>query len=255
MFALSCLSLLACRVSVEKSGNDLMRVPCASLAVFPWLLLVFGLCLSLLSVWLLCLSVFLLGTLSLPDLAGGRFSCAREVSPVTSSDMFSDPLPLFLLGSLDPLPLPPGAPGPSPSLPPGSLDPLPLPPGVPGPSLSSSWGPWTLPLSLLGPWTLPLSLLGPWTLPLSLLGPLDPPSLPPGVPAANVGAFGVVPEVCSAVFFPSFHSFFCVVFCCSDLHCSALQAIYPFFCLGYLAVDFLLVFYSSVCLSVLVGPW
>ena len=150
MFALSCLSLLACRVSVEKSGNDLMRVPCASLAVFPWLLLVFGLCLSLLSVWLLCLSVFLLGTLSLPDLAGGRFSCAREVSPVTSSDMFSDPLPLFLLGSLDPLPLPPGAPGPSPSLPPGSLDPLPLPPGVPGPSLSSSWGPWTLPLSLLG---------------------------------------------------------------------------------------------------------
>ena len=148
-------------------------MPLCVLAAVPWLLSVFGLRLSLLSVWLLCLSVFLLGTRSLPALAGGCFSRVREV--------FICYLFRYFLGSF----------------------------------LSSSWGPCT----------------------------------------ANVGAFSVVPEVFSAVFFPRLSFFLLVVFCCSDLHRSVLQAVYPFFCLSYLAVDFLLVFHSSVCLLVLVGLW
>ena len=112
--------------------------------------------------------MFLLGTRSLPALAGGCFSRVREV--------FICYLFRYFLGSF----------------------------------LSSSWCPCT----------------------------------------ANVGAFSVVPEVFSAVFFPRLSFFLLVVFCCSDLHRSVLQAVYPFFCLSYLAVDFLLVFHSSVCLFV-----
>ena len=52
----------------------------------------------------------------------------------------------------------------------------------------------------------------------------------------NVGTFNVVPEVSQAVFI-SFHSFFYILFCSSDLHHFVLQVIYLFFCLSYSAVD------------------
>ena len=77
-------SLLACRVSVEKSADSLMGVP-LYVVIFPLLLLIFlSLFLSFVSLSTMCLSVFLLGfilpgTLCFLDLLDYFLSHVREL--------------------------------------------------------------------------------------------------------------------------------------------------------------------------------
>ena len=64
---LLCHSLLACRVSVEKSADSLMGVPLYVICDFP-LVLIFYLCLVFASLITMCLGVFLLGFILLGTL-------------------------------------------------------------------------------------------------------------------------------------------------------------------------------------------
>ena len=60
--SMSCHSLLAWRVSMERSVVILMGIPCVLFVVFPLLLLIFVLCVWSLLIWLICvLGCFTLG--------------------------------------------------------------------------------------------------------------------------------------------------------------------------------------------------
>ena len=68
--SMSCHSLLAWSVSIERSAVILMGIPCVLFVVFPLLLLIFVLCVWSLLIWLICvLGCFALG-LSCLELSG-----------------------------------------------------------------------------------------------------------------------------------------------------------------------------------------
>ena len=95
---ISCHSLLACRVFVDKSTDNLMTVPFMLFVIFSLLFLICYLCLYFLSIWLPCVSVcsffslpclgvcasWALLTISFPML--GKFSAiiASSISQVLS---------------------------------------------------------------------------------------------------------------------------------------------------------------------------
>ena len=104
---ISCLSLLAYRVSAERSAVKCMGFPlydthCFSLASFN----IFSLCLFFVSLISMCIDVFLLrfilyGTLScLLDLIDYFLSHVGEIFNYTLFKNFSYPFSLLLLGSL-----------------------------------------------------------------------------------------------------------------------------------------------------------
>jgi len=61
----------------------------------------------------------------------------------------------------------------------------------------------------------------------------------------NVGVLIVVPEFSETVLI-SFHSFFFILLCFSNLHHSTFQLIYPFFHLSYSVIDYLYCIFSLV---------
>ena len=84
--SMSCHSLLAWRVSIERSALILWESPCVLFVVFPFLLLIFVLCVWSLLIWLICVSwVFHLGfnpvwySLGFMDLGGYFLLHFREV--------------------------------------------------------------------------------------------------------------------------------------------------------------------------------
>ena len=99
---ISCHSLLACRVFVDKSADNLMRVPRMLFVIFSLLVLIFYLCLYFLSVWLLCVSVcsFLglpcLGLCASWALLTISFPMLEKFAAIISSSIFSGPFPLLL---------------------------------------------------------------------------------------------------------------------------------------------------------------
>ena len=90
----SCHSLLACRVSIEKSVDSLAGVPLYVICHFI-LLLIFYLSLIFLSLITMFLRMFLLpGTLCFLDLVDYLLSCVQEVFRYSSSNIFSGPFSL-----------------------------------------------------------------------------------------------------------------------------------------------------------------
>ena len=104
---ISCHSLLACRVSVEKSADSLVGVPLYVSCHFS--LVAFNiLCVSLIFVSLItmCLSVFFLGFILLGTLCASwtwltiSFPMFKKFLAIISSNIFSSPISLVLLGPL-----------------------------------------------------------------------------------------------------------------------------------------------------------
>ena len=97
---------LACRVSVEKSIDNLMGILFHVICCFPLFLLIFYLCVSFLSVWLLCVSVgssLGLSYLGLCSCWTGltiSFPLLGKFSAIISSNFFLGPfLSLLLSGT------------------------------------------------------------------------------------------------------------------------------------------------------------
>ena len=103
---ISCHSLLACRVSLEKSADSLMRVPLHVICHFSLVAFsILPLSLIFVSLIAVCLSVFLLGfilpgTLCCLDLVDYFFSHVREIFRYYLFKYFLRSFSLFLLGSL-----------------------------------------------------------------------------------------------------------------------------------------------------------
>jgi len=104
---ISCHSLLACRVSVERSTVKCMGFPlyvicCFSIAAFN----ILTLCLVFVSLISMCLGMFLLGFILYGTLRASwscltiSFSMLGKFSTIISSKIFSYPFSLFLLGPL-----------------------------------------------------------------------------------------------------------------------------------------------------------
>ena len=96
----SCHSLVAYRVSVEKSADSLMGVPWYLFVTFPLLILIFYLCLFV-SLITMCLGVFFLGFIIPGTLCASwtwlisSYPIFRKFSGSISSNIFSGPFSLF----------------------------------------------------------------------------------------------------------------------------------------------------------------
>ena len=101
----SCHSLLACKVSVEKSADCLMGVPLYIICHFSLLLLIFYLSLIFVNLITMCLSVFLLGFILPRTLCASWawlvifFPMLGEFSAIISSNIFLSPFSLSFWAS------------------------------------------------------------------------------------------------------------------------------------------------------------